>query len=60
MGVDKAVYEIGLTSDPRIGYNEGISSVMSNGVVTREYHAKTSVEKALISMYERLIHCSDF
>lgn len=56
MEVDEAVYKIGLTKNPRIGYKEGISSVLTNGAVSREDHAKTSVEMALASMYGMFSH----
>lgn len=52
LGIDsnEAFYRAGLTKDPKIGYSEGIISLLTKGRVTRKAYTKQAVQMALIHM----------
>ena len=46
--LDKAANQAGLTTDPKIGSNEGVSGILTKGKVTRKEYTKQALRTALI------------
>ena len=55
LDVDEATFKIGLTTNERCGYSEGLLGIISDGKLNRkDNHAKPAVEMAFVSLYHKL------
>ena len=54
--IDEAVYQMGLSTEKRVGYKKGLIAILSKGLLTRKDYMKPAIEMAMIQLQSKELY----